>query len=262
MSAPVARRAGRARPIGTAASLARGALVLAALATSACDLGFLGSLLDRRGDPSALWELVSTCVDQPTAEAPAPACSCPAFERSCCGDRDAPTASVLWGESPDFVAIRDLKTCGCPADFVAGLTLPRTRVTGIEDPRRPEAIWPFAWKIARTRISEELEIGLVINPRDARSQNQMHVHLLRLRPGIRAQLDAAAPGRDDPALGGGFVAHLPDLDGVFAVALALAGESAIADRGILVARARDGGFVIVVTTRTSPQAFTVNRCTA
>jgi hypothetical protein len=36
----------------------------------------------------------------------------------------------------------------------------------------------------------------------------------------------------------------------------------MADTGILVARARAGGWVAVVTDRTSPQAFTINRCRA
>ena len=242
------------RPPGTVVA------AVLAIALCGCDFGSLGSLLDRRGNPSALWDIVSTCVDQPTADAPAQACSCPAFALTCCGDPKTPTDAVLWAESPDFVAIRDLKACGCPADFVAGLAIPRTRVSGIEDPRRPEAIWPFAWQVARSHIPDELEIGLVINPRDTRSQNQMHVHLLRLRPGIRAQLDAATPGKDDPGVGGAWVTHLADLDGVFAAALAHAGEAAIADTGVLVARARDGGFVVVITSRTSPQAFTVNRC--
>ena len=108
----------------------------------------------------------------------------------------------MWAKTKEFVAIRDLKMCGCPPGFVAGLALPRARVTGIEDPRRPEGIWPFAWQVARTRIPDERQIALAINPKDARSENQMHVHMLRLRPETRAWLDAsdgAPTGRHDGA---------------------------------------------------------------
>ena len=126
---------------------------------------------------NALWQIVSTCVDHKAG----PYCACPAFLRSCCGDVETPDADVVWARTDDFVAIRDMLMCGCKRSFVAGLALPLARVTGIGDPRRPEGIWPFAWKVARSRIADELEIGLVINPRDARTQNQMHVHMLRLR---------------------------------------------------------------------------------
>jgi CDP-diacylglycerol pyrophosphatase len=161
-------------------------------------------------DPAALWSIVSTCVDRGMGDF----CACPAFALSCCGDRATADADVVWAKTRAFVAIRDLKMCGCPAGFVAGLAMPRTRVTGIEDPRRPEGIWPFAWQVARARIPDERQIGLVINPADARSQNQMHLHVLRLRPETRAWLDASdgAPPR------GTTVLMLPTLDAVFAAA--------------------------------------------
>src|SRR5215468_774727 len=103
---------------------------------------------------SALWAIVSGCVDRERAGY----CTCPAFALSCCGEPHTPDADVVWAMSADFVAIRDLKMCGCPRGFVAGLALPRARVSGIEDPHRPEAIWPFAWDVARAHIADELEI--------------------------------------------------------------------------------------------------------
>jgi CDP-diacylglycerol pyrophosphatase len=203
-------------------------------------------------DPAALWTIVSTCIDRAAARY----CACPAFARSCCGDAATPDADVVWARAAGFVAIRDVAMCECPAGFVAGLALPRARVTGIEDPRRPEGIWPFAWDVARSRIPDERQIGLVINPADARTQNQMHVHLLRLRPETRAWLDAA----DGASPAEVQLAPLPTLDAVFAAVEARVGASAIADTGILVVRARAGGWRAVITRRTSPQAFTLNGC--
>jgi len=200
---------------------------------------------------SALWSIVSTCIDRRAGDV----CACPAFVLSCCGDRATPRDDVVWAKTKEFVAIRDLKMCGCPSGFVAGLALPRARVTGIEDPRRPEGIWPFAWQVARTRIPDERQIALAINPREARSENQMHVHMLRLRPETRAWLDAS----DGAAPAGTTVLTLTSLDGVFAAAEARVGAARMADTGILVARTRTG-WRAVLTNRSSPQAFTVNGC--
>lgn len=196
-------------------------------------------------DPSALWHIVTRCVDA----APASYCDCAAFARSCCGSTTTPNADVVWGVSPEFVAIRDMSMCGCDDGFVAGLALPRTRVSGIEDPKRPNGIWPFAWDVARRRIADERDIALVINPIDARTQNQMHVHILRLDPDGRARLDT-----HPDAL------RLPSLDAVFTAAVDRVGEATMGDHGILVAKRRDGGWLAVLTTNDSPQAFTRNRC--
>jgi CDP-diacylglycerol pyrophosphatase len=210
-----------------------------------------------RVDPAgagALWSIVSTCVDHATHGY----CGCSAFALSCCSDPATPDSDVVWARTREFVGIRDMKMCGCPAGFVAGLALPRTRVTGIEDPRRPDGIWPFAWETARTRIPDERQIGLAINPKDARTENQLHVHLLRLRPDARAWLDSS----DTPGPVRTVVIPLTSLDAVFTTVAARVGATRMADTGILVARARAGGWVAVVTDRTSPQAFTINRCRA
>ena len=215
----------------------------------------LGCAAPGRVDPAgALWTIVSACVDRESHGY----CSCSAFALSCCGDPTTPDADVVWARTKQFVAIRDLKMCGCPAGFVAGLALPRARVTGIEDPRRPEGIWPFAWDVARTRITDERQIGLAINPKDARTENQLHVHLLRLRPEARAWLDSS----DTPGPPGTIVLGLPDLDAVFAAVAARVGATRMGDTGVLVARARAGGWVAVITDHGSPQAFTINRCRA
>ena len=227
----------------------RRATVWALLATS------LGCAASGRVDPAgALWRIVSTCVDRASHGY----CSCSAFSLSCCSDPSTPDADVVWARTTQFVAIRDMKMCGCPAGFVAGLALPRTRVTGIEDPRRPEGIWPFAWEVARTRIPDERQIGLAVNPKDARTENQLHVHLLRLRPEARAWLDSS----DTPGPAGAIVLTLPTLDAVFAAVEARVGAARMADTGVLVARGWSGGWMVVITAGTSPQAFTINRCRA
>jgi CDP-diacylglycerol pyrophosphatase len=217
------------------------------------------------GDPAspsdALWKIVSGCLD---AKHPSGAslCGCSAFTATCCGDPTMPDADVVWAESAAFVAIRDIKACGCPASFVHGLALPRTRITGVEDPKRPDAIWPFAWDVARRHIADEREIALAINPAGRRSQNQLHVHLQRLSPGARAALDALAPppagARLDapPAL----VLALPDLEHVFTTAAKSVAAGKLGAHGILVARARGGGYLAVVTDGASPEVLTIDRC--
>lgn len=198
----------------------------------------------------ALWRIVATCVDG--ARPDASFCACPAFARSCCG-QPAPNADVVWAETPDFVVIRNMNMCGCAPGFVAGLALPRARITGIEDPKRPDAIWPLAWDVARARIADPMEIALLINPPDERSQNQMHVHLLRLRDGARNEIAALTP--PDAIL-----LRLPSLDHVFTTAAARVGAAALGDYGLLVVRDPAGGFVAALTDRTSPERYTQNRC--
>lgn len=202
-----------------------------------------------RADADALWQIVARCVDR--TDRTTPYCACPAFARSCCGDTTTPDVDVVWGETSEFVAIRDMTMCGCDPAFTAGLAMPRTRITGIEDPARPDAIWPFAWRIARTRIADEQAIALVINPDDARTQNQMHVHILRLLPDARERLD------ETPGL---VTVDVPDLQRVFTAGAERVGASAIGIHGMLVMRRLDGGYRIVLTDERSPQEFTRNRC--
>ena len=203
--------------------------------------------------PDALWEIVGTCI----AGRGADYCACPAFARSCCDDLRRPDREVVWAREPDFVAIQDMKACGCDPSFVAGLALPRTRVSGIEDPRRPEGIWPFAWRVAQGRIRDPSTIALAINPATARTQRQMHVHILRLRPDARARLLALPTGVEADGV---IVVRLASLDAVFGAAIAAVGADRIGDQGILVFAAPSGGFRAVLTDRASPQRFTMNDC--
>jgi len=236
-------------------------LTITLLATTLLVVILGWGLREAPSPPDALWRIVSTCFARAAASDAGPSCSCPALRRSCCDDAATPAADAVWAETTAFVAIRDMRACGCPGGFVAGLALPRARVTGIEDPARPDGIWPFAWDVARSHIPDELDIGLAINPETARTQDQMHVHLLRLKPGVRKQLnDALAHAPPAWPSAGVIVLRLPDLEHVFTTVAARVGDAAMGTRGVLVARAPDGGFIALITDRSSPQAYTQNRC--
>lgn len=212
-------------------------------------------------DPGALWKIVDQCVNTRSADY----CACDAFAGTCCGSPRMPDSDAVWAETPEFVAIRDIKMCGCPAGFVSGLAMPRTRVTGIEDPRRPDGIWPFAWSVALGKIANAGEIGLVINPRGARTQNEMHVHIERLRPVGRAAIDATPDAAGHVHVEGAppiTALELATLDRVFSDAVARVGEAGIGDTGILVAARAGGGYRALLTDGTSPEVLTESRCSS
>ena len=139
-----------------------------------------------------LWHIVSQCLDTTAADYCA-RCLRPA--PGLCGDVACVDRTFAWVVSTDFVAIQDRKMCGCPTDFVHGLAMPRTPVKGVEDPNRPEAIWPFAWEAAKAKISNEGEILLAVNGPGRRTQDQLHVHILRLLPDGRKRLAEIKPAR-------------------------------------------------------------------
>ena len=139
----------------------------------------------------ALLRIVTDCLD---TGAPRYCARCPSPQAGTCDLQYPCTRTTeVWAETEEYIAIRDLKMCGCPAGFVHGLAMPRYPVRGPEDPRRPEALWRFAWDVARSRISDEREIALLINPPALRTQDQLHIHLVRLLPDARARIDALKP---------------------------------------------------------------------
>lgn len=230
-----ARRVAAARRSGLAAGLA-GLVALCALGASA--------------PPPAsdiLWRIVSECLD-PTVADYCSYCGWP-IEGECRGATTCEATTLVWAESPEHVAIRDIKMCGCPASFVHGLALPRARVTGVEDPRRPETIWPFAWAAARARIADEREIGLAVNPSDARTQHHLHVHLVRLTAGARERLATAATARVDA------------LERVWEVAARRAASAGLGRYGVLVVREESGpGYLVAVGPQGPEGLFTVSSC--
>jgi len=105
--------------------------------------------------------------------------------------RTCRSTTHVWARSADgrFAVIRDLKMCKIgpgPHDesFVHGLAIPLAPISGVEDDRvyaTPEqnGIWQLAWESALARGLREEEIALVANPPGNRSQNLLHVHVVR-----------------------------------------------------------------------------------
>ena len=200
------------------------------------------------GSRDILWRIVSQCLD---ASSPDYCTSCAAPIEGACGDARGCKATIdVWAKTADYVAVRDIKMCGCPPGFVHGLALPRARVTGVEDARRPAGIWPFAWQTAQSRIVDERQIALVVNPPGLeRTQDQLHVHMVRLTPGARARLTADSPAR------------APHLDLVWDVAARHAAAKGLTSYGVLVMRDDAANDFLVITRRESPEyQFTAATC--
>ena len=77
-------------------------------------------------------------------------------------------------------------THGVPptSQYIDLLVLPLTKVTGVEDQHRPNGIWQQAWTIAQSYLPDNGLIVLAANPRHYRTQDQLHIHILRQQPGI------------------------------------------------------------------------------
>jgi CDP-diacylglycerol pyrophosphatase len=214
-------------------------LLITTLTTSGC----------ATGNRDILWNIVSDCLD-PTV---------PGYDKLCRWPVETSAAACrkttdVWTMNSEFVILRDVKMCACPADktFVHGLAIPRARVTGSEDPNRPDGIWQYAWDNAVGRIGNEGDIALVVNPPGIgnRGQDQLHVHLVRLNDAGRRVVGAAgAPG----------VQKLAD---VWRKADQLATEKGLKYYGVLVARNPAGGFAVHVDDRNREYDYTVARCPA
>lgn len=187
-------------------------------------------------DRDALWRIVTRCVGPDGNSLPAPDANCPRLQE-------------VWQSDREFVAISDIKMIGCGTEFVHGLAIPRReRVGGVEDPGRPDAIWDFAWRAAKARIAEEAEIALAVNPPTRRSQNQLHVHIVRLKQDGRQQLEQNAKRQavKNPA-------------DIWSVAAKLADSR---EYGVIVVGQAGGEFLVAVTDSVdSPEArYTQGRC--
>jgi CDP-diacylglycerol pyrophosphatase len=198
--------------------------------------------------PDVLWGIVTTCID-PGAPDYCSQCQAPRTETPCGQNRSCRDTTQVWAETPDFVAIRDHKMCDCPKEFVHGLAIPRARVTGVEDPKRPDGIWEFAWQQAASRIADDRAIALAVNPISRRSQNQLHVHIVRLRSDARQGID-----QDHPT-------HVDNLKDVWSTAETSAQAAGLDDYGVLVAKDSNGGFLVVVDKGSPEGDFTEGRCT-
>ncbi len=194
----------------------------------------------------ALLRIVTDCLD---TGAPRYCGRCTSPQAGTCDLQYPCTRSTeVWAQSEEYVAIRDLKMCGCPDGFIHGLAMPRYPVRGPEDPRRPEAIWRFGWDVARTRIRDEREIALLVNPAALRAQDQLHIHLVRLLPGARARIDALRP------------ASIARLEEVWLAAEQHAAGRGLAAYGVIVVQSLDRGWLVVADAGATETAFTAARC--
>ena len=141
------------------------AIVLAAIGAGA-------SFLKPPPDPDALWKIVSTqCVPDETQNG-----------------QPAPCAQV----DKDYAVLKDKRGKG------QYLLIPTARVPGIEDPALLDAHAPnyFADAWAARHFTEDAlkrklppqEILLAVNSAHGRTQNQLHIHIDCIAPGVRNQL--------------------------------------------------------------------------
>ena len=194
-----------------------------------------------------LLEIVQQClrIDTP---AYCEQCRAPQQIANCAGKTSCRATSEVWAENSEFVAIRDIKMCGCPPDFVHGLVMPKATVTGIEDSRRPDSIWTFSWQVALERLKPH-EIALAVNPLTKRTQNQLHVHVVRLKPGFNDKQSQHV------------VVSTRDLNAVWRLAKQAADERKMPEYGVLVSAASNGEFLVTLTSQSPEGQFTQAVCT-
>ncbi|SNX27908.1 CDP-diacylglycerol pyrophosphatase [Polynucleobacter meluiroseus] len=187
-----------------------------------------------------LLHIVTQCVE-PAKESYCNNCMMPRLDANCGSEASCKKTTEVWAQNDKYTVIRDIKMCGCPAEFVHGLAMPRNVVTGVEDANRPEAIWQFAWDSAIEKIDVE-SLALVVNPRGQRSQNQLHIHLLRLNAGARERFDQYSG------------VYVQNLEHVWAEAAKSAKAKGLNDYGVLVARV-PGNQYLVIAIADSPEAL-------
>lgn len=199
------------------------------------------------GSRDVLWDIISSCLD-PGAADYCTRCRWPLTETACAAEILCKATTEVWAENEAYVALRDRKMCGCPDGFVHGLVIPRSKVTGVEDPSRPDGIWGFAWATAVGKIGDESAAALAVNPVATRAQDQLHVHILRLRKDARQRFDK------------GHSTCVDKLEEVWKAAARMAAAAGFADYGVLVASRPEGGFIVVVDTVSPEKSYAIERC--
>ena len=192
-----------------------------------------------------LLHIVSQCVD-PSKANYCSQCMLPRRDANC-GVSECKKTNEVWALNTQYAAIRDIKMCGCPAEFIHGLAMPREVITGVEDLNRQEGIWQFAWDIATERIELD-SIALVVNPKSQRTQNQLHIHLVRLDENARTHLSQYLP------------VQVNNLESIWATAANAARAKGLDDYGVLVAQSSSSGYMVVVTPNSPEVAFTIWKC--
>jgi CDP-diacylglycerol pyrophosphatase len=219
----------------------RGVLILS------CIIIAVGAHAAHATESDRLKQIITECLDI-SGETYCNSCATPRSD-SVCAVKECRKSIEVWKEAYDYIAIRDRKMCDCASPgFVHGLAIPRAVISGVEAGNRPNSIWSFAWQVAIARKIPEIDAALIINPKNERSQNQMHIHMLRLSPGARSLFQADMSTSVD------------SLDKVWIEAKRLAEKSRLADYGILVARSPKGGFVMLVSEKSPEDLYTIARC--
>jgi len=192
-------------------------------------------------DRNVLWDIVSHCLDSGSS-LHCEDCRWP-IEGSVCA---CLKTTEVWEKSDDYVVIRDIKMCGCPVGFVHGLALPLRRVSGVEEKDRPDGIWNFAWEEAEKHMKES-EIALVVNEKMCRSQDQLHVHIVKLNSeGHKSFTDKNA-------------AAVADLNHVWSKAEELAKNAKMKNYSVLV-KLGDKGFEVFVDDSCLEKKYTEYSC--
>ena len=192
-----------------------------------------------------LLHIVSQCVDSSKANY-CSQCMLPRRDANC-GVSECKKTNEVWVLNTQYAAIRDIKMCGCPAEFIHGLAMPREVITGVEDLNRQEGIWQFAWDVATERIELD-SIALVVNPKSQRTQNQLHIHLVRLDKNARSNFSQYAPS------------YVNSLEHIWTTAEKDARSKGLNDYGVLVAQQLPGKYIVVVTPNSPEAAFTQWTC--
>jgi len=193
-----------------------------------------------------LLHIVQQCVDT-SLQNYCSQCRLPQKSAGCIAAPTCRATVEVWAEDEQFVAMRDIKMCGCPDDFVHGLVLPKATITGVEDPNRPDSIWSFSWRVAISRMAAE-DIALVVNPRLRRSQNQLHVHLVRLKPETRSHMAS------------NLVGETSELSSVWRIAQRAADERQMNDFGVLVFQTAKNNFGVVISNESPEGLYTRAVC--
>jgi CDP-diacylglycerol pyrophosphatase len=195
--------------------------------------------------------LVQNCLD-PKRAGDATNCPAPVGDSDVADKARCKTTTQVWEKSTEFVAVRDLKMCGCPRWFEHGIAMPFALISGVESEDLPEGIWQFAWDAARKRFNDPNTIALVVNSRLQRSQDQLHVHIVGLLEGARGRFPQ------------GYSVNLANLDHVWAEARTLAREKNMLDYGVVVVQGPAETFTLLVTdgdwSHSPEKQYTLYRC--
>jgi CDP-diacylglycerol pyrophosphatase len=86
---------------------------------------WIGTARDAMANGNALWKIVDMCVNTSQPHY-CTSCFSPRTDSACHAEPVCQKSTEVWAENELFVAIRDIKMCGCPSDFVHGLVMPKS----------------------------------------------------------------------------------------------------------------------------------------